>query len=728
MSNLAELHTEKLRLRAVAAESEINRERAGVVDAAQVRHAARSMRAAVAKALDSFPATCADLLEGEQDAHRIRVTLADACHDILSRIAALLPAAGAAAPACALDYAREVRPRELLTVSTWASKHRWMLTDTAFPGQWDNARSPHLVEIMDDLSEHSPVRTIVVCSASGLGKTETMYNWIGYVMQHLGNATMLAVCGSLDLRNRSFNRRLDKMIAQTPALSSLVSRASRDSANRADMIEFGQGGTLIKAGANSPDSMRSDHLPYVACDEVSTYPWSVGGEGDPLSLLENRQKTFPGAKTLLISTPRKFGQCRITQAWEDSDRRQRHVPCPHCGTYQVLARDRFRWSVDRAHQAAAEGKERALAAWFVCVECGGEIHESDKHAVLPAGRWIADRPHVTDTHGYKIASCYSMPGLGYSWVRLADRLLGAQEDDARLEAVLNTDWAETYKPESDSLDDTALIARREAYTREGLEQAGRLLRVTGWADVQKDRLEMTVIGWGAGEECWVLDHVILPGDTADPDVWEDLGDAMAAANLDRAGVDAGYNTTMVLKFCEARSWCTPTKGIPGSGRALIEDDLKRRQRLRRVRRKGSKTEPIGPDDGKAILFSRLRIAKPGPGYVHFPQAAQIDDEYFAQLTAEELRTVLRKGRKFKEWVQVRPRNEALDCFVGNLAILRLAGPLPKTPPARNKPKQAAALPAVEATDAPATAPQEVVQEPTLRRRPQTTRNPWESRL
>ena len=155
-------------------------------------------------------------------------------------------------------------------------------------------------------------------------------------MRHLGNRDMMVVVPSLELRDRSFNPRLSKMITENAGLQEIVSRASRSSANRADILEYGANVRLIKAGANSADSLRSDHLPYVICDEVDAYKWDVGGEGDPMTLIENRQRTFSRAKTFLISTPTNEHESRIDQAYQRSDRRRYHVPCPHCGEYQHL--------------------------------------------------------------------------------------------------------------------------------------------------------------------------------------------------------------------------------------------------------------------------------------------------------------------------------------------------------------------------------------------------------
>jgi len=51
--------------------------------------------------------------------------------------------------------------------------------------------------------------------------------------------------------------------------------------------------------------------------------------------------------------------------------------------------------------------------------------------------------------------------------------------------------------------------------------------------------------------------------------------------------------------------------------------------------------------------------------------AQYDDEYFRQLTAEQIVTRFSKGYRKREWKKVRARNEALDCRVCALATYAL---------------------------------------------------------
>ena len=67
---------------------------------------------------------------------------------------------------------------------------------------------------------------------------------------------------------------------------------------------------------------------------------------------------------------------------------------------------------------------------------------------------------------------------------------------------------------------------------------------------------------------------------------------------------------------------------------------------------------IGVDSAKELIYARLRIAKPGPAYLHFPDS--YDETWFEQLTAEKIVTKYHRGFAYRQWVKVRPRNEALD--------------------------------------------------------------------
>ena len=64
--------------------------------------------------------------------------------------------------------------------------------------------------------------------------------------------------------------------------------------------------------------------------------------------------------------------------------------------------------------------------------------------------------------------------------------------------------------------------------------------------------------------------------------------------------------------------------------------------------------PVGVDTGKELIYGRLKIVDPGPGYCHFPEGR--DDEYFRQLTGEKIVTKYSQGRAERAWVKTRAWN------------------------------------------------------------------------
>lgn len=679
MSNrsLADLQTERERLRAEQAKADYESDLAQTCTKQDLTGAALAIRARMLALVDRLGARLLEAVEGEHDETRVHYLMSDTALDLLNQFGREAEAASTALPVVGERLKRGATPRELLTVSQWADKYRWVKSGTNLPGRWATANNPHIQEIMDSLSEHSDVRTVTFKKSSGVGGTEVMFNWVGYVMHHLQNKDMLLVVPTLKLRDTEFNPRLAKMIAESDVLAELVTTSTRNKANSADLLEYGANARIIKAGANSPDSMRASHLPYVVKDEEDAYPWDVGGEGDPDILIANRQKTFSRAKTLDVSTPLEEATSRIHRGYLRSDMRQRHVPCPHCGELQVLEFGgketdfglKWRVAPPDAETGEVSGRvDQVIDAWYQCRHCHRRIEEGHKTEMFAQGVWIARRPKVKHHRGYHLNALYAPAGLGLPWIKVAQEWLSAQGDSSALKAFVNTFLGEVWREEGDSIEAVSLITRLEDYPETLL-----FVLTTGAVDVQKDRLELTIVKWGASEEGWVWDHHILPGDTAQPEVWEDLAVLLAEEGVSACCIDSGYNTSMVYDFCEKRRWCIPTKGITGMGRPLIEDERKRRQRLRKRRKRSISPEPIGVDQGKALLYARLKMTTPGPGYIHFRQAPAFDDEYFAQLAAEKLVTKLRGSRPFQEWVQTRPRNEALDCLLLNLAALRLSG-------------------------------------------------------
>ena len=567
---------------------------------------------------------------------------------------------------CHEQLARQIEPRQSLTVSQWADTHRELTSkQSGEHGHWRTDRTPYLRELMDCLSVDSPVRDIVVMKSSQVGVTEAVVNFLGYVMHHAPAPTMVLM-PSLELRDAWKTQKLNPLFTDTPAVRDLMGGLRvRDAAHRADVIDF-PGGVLFLAGGNSPNSYAQRSARNLVLDDLDRFPPEVGEEGDPVELAKGRTKAFRRAKRIFISTPTAADTSLIARLWAGSDQRVWHAPCPHCTSLIAFEWDDKHLLPGAQHQGGRlMYSEQVDAAWYVCGVCGATIGEHHKPRMNAHGRWLPQQPgrHVV---GFHYSALFGALGLAPSWLDLARGYVEAIKATGTYKTFVNTQLGLPHKEQGEEVHAVGLITRREDYP----EPLPGILARTAGVDVQKDRLEVSVADWGEGEECWLHDHLILPGDTAQPEVWAELHEALQDVQAHAACIDSGFNTSMVYTAVKGRAWLAATKGMPGPGKPFVEDDRARKQRLR----KGGKPrpfEPIGVDQGKALLLSRLRLIKPGPGYIHFPQSAAFDDEYFEQLTAEKLVTKMRGGRPMYEWVQKRPRNEALDCWLLALAALRL---------------------------------------------------------
>jgi len=574
-------------------------------------------------------------------------------------------------------------PRRALSVSEWADQHRVLSGKQAGePGRWRTARNPILREIMDCFSAASRVRDVVVKKSSQVGVTEATVNVLGYTIDHAPGPTMVLM-PSLESRDAWKVQKLNPLLTDTPAVRDILGgNRARDAANRQDMIDF-PGGVIFLGGGNSPNSYAQRSARTIILDDLDRFPEEIGDEGDPIVLANGRTKAFARGRRAYISTPTVQG-AHIDRLWEQSDQRRYHVPCPHCGHLQPL---------DWGGPDVAHGMKWTILPTgevthvrYVCADCGAEILEHHKPALLAAGRWIAAHPQ-RPMRGYHISALYAPIGLGPSWLELVRGWIDAQGNTATLRAWINTNLGEAWRAQGEESDPTALLARLEAFP----DDMPRRPRTCG-IDVQKDRLEAVVCEWGPGEECWITDHLIVDGDTAGPEPWAELAEELETIAPDAAGLDTGYNTDQAMAFAARRPWVWACKGIEGIGKTLTEDDETRKRRLRKRRKKGHSPHLVGDTAAKALLMQRLKLEAPGPGYLHLPREPWCDDEWLAQLTSNRLEEERHRGRLVVRWVQTRVRNEAYDCWKYALAALRLS----KIDPARFIARAAEVAQALEA--------------------------------
>jgi len=517
---------------------------------------------------------------------------------------------------------------------------------------------------MDAISD-AATETVVFMKSAQTGGTEVINNIVGYYIDQ-DPAPMLMVQPTLDMGKAWSKDRLAPMLRDTPRLKGKVAdRRSRDSDNTVLHKVF-TGGHITIAGANSAASLASRPVRVTLFDEVDRFPASAGTEGDPVNLGRKRSTTFWNRKSIEVSTPTVKDASRIETSYNGSTMDQYWVPCPHCEEFQTL-----KWGgPTEPHGIKWDTKpHRPDTAHYVCEHCAGVITDSDKMHMLRGGEWRSRYPGKA-IRGFHINEIYS------PWVTFAEMVTAFVEAKGApdtLKTWVNTALGETFDEAEESIEPTELYRRREHYRAE-VPQGVQV--ITAYADCQDDRLEIEFCGWGYQEESWSLDYVRLYGDPGRPLLWDRLVEQFRRQFADEdgtlrgvrlAGIDSGgHYTDEVNKFCKrhgVRNY-VPTKGHSQRNQPIANFPRKRNKN-------GVYHTMIGTDTAKELIYSRYDIVDPGAGYCHYPVADSYDEDYFKQATAE------RKVRKFSYgvpyfiWDAGKRRNEALDCRVGNLAMIRI---------------------------------------------------------
>lgn len=573
-----------------------------------------------------------------------------------------------------------IDPPPLITVSQWADKNRMLPSKTSSePGKWRTERTPYLKEIMDELSHMSKTKEVVFMKGAQVGATESANNWIGYIIDYMPSTTMVVWPALPDVKKNS-KLRIDPLIESTPCLHGKISHGkNKDKSNTSTFKDF-DGGALILSGANSASSLRSVPAKFLILDELDGYPDDVEGEGDPVDLVEARSRTFSRRKCFKISTPTIKGKSKIEREFLKSDQRYFHVPCPHCNKKQKLDFKMLEYDTI----SADVGKIVTYAA-FYCVHCGEEIQEHNKTWMLSNGEWISENPESMIA-GFHLSSLYSPLGW-LSWKEVAQKWVEAQGNFEKMMAFYNTILGESYEDSGDKPEHDALYDRRENYDI-GTVPRG-VVFLTCAVDVQKDRLEAEVIGWGRHKERWSIDHKVIPGDVQDSGTWDDLERYMQTTfphddgyqvSLKMIGIDSGYETQRVYNFCRKFNprHVIALKGEMNQKQIVSTPKPVDVKENGKVNRRGLKLWKVGTNITKAEIYGDLKKMPPDdilesfpPGFIHFPQ---YDMEYFLQLTAEE-RSIQRDSKGFTKiiWKKKRERNEILDLHVYNRALASIIG-------------------------------------------------------
>ncbi|MDH5832157.1 phage terminase large subunit family protein [Luteimonas sp. M1R5S18] len=485
------------------------------------------------------------------DAHGLDVQIADAVATVCD----------------AWSRAWELPP--VLTVSEHADRTRIIAKGSgAEPGKWRTARHPMLREIMDCLSDHSPVQVVDFMKSAQIGATEIGINWTNYVIDR-GADSMIVAQPVKDLSRSWATSKFDPAVMEMPEL---LAKLSTDNT----LEKRYPGGTLWVIWANSSKQLRQRTARYIFMDEVDEYPRDVGGQGPAVQQLAARAMSYGDrAKIYRACTPTIAGASAIEEGHAEGDQSVYVVQCPHCGAEQTLEIERLQ----------PDGT-------FACAQSGCVIEEHQKPEMFAergyggTAYWkrtnLGAPPHHRSFHAW---AAYAPLGLGLSWKQIADMREEAERDPTKMAGFRNLVLGLTYEGERQEQDAEEVAKLAEPGVNLGTVPAWALVLSAG-VDFQHDRAEVEIIGTGRGQRRAVIDYAVIDLDPTIPDDYAALDEYLQGTWKNTRGVDmpitaaaldGGNWTEMVAQFVKRMV------GTSGSARLLKTSRGHARQTIYLVR-------------------------------------------------------------------------------------------------------------------------------------------------
>ena len=561
-----------------------------------------------------------------------------------------------------------LKPPDNISVSEWADRYRRLPAESsAEPGMWKTDRTPYLRKIMDSISDPS-VRKVAIMSSSQVGKSEVLINTTGYY-SHNDPSPMLMVQPTVDAGQDFSKERIAPSIRDTPVLHSLFGEDKSRNSRNTILKKFFPGGYIAIVGANSPAGLAARPVKVLLADEIDRWPESAKQEGDPLTLAENRTTTFPYSQKLVYtSTPTIDGFSRIQHEYLLGSMEEWRLPCPKCGTYQLI-----KWADITYSKTESGVLDENIEILCKCNSC--EYASSELQWKAGAGQWYmnAENAEIKSFHLSALVSPWK------SWKSIVKDFLSAQDDPEMMKVWTNTVLGEPWI-QGETVQAQELENRRKPYYS---KIPADVLVLTMGVDIQDDRFEYEIAGWGDKKRSWGIEYGVIYGSTALPETWDRLEQYINKTFLTEDGItlgiarvcidSGGHRTTECYKFCakhEARG-VFAIKGKGGEGFGIVHS-YTRTKKVKNV------LFIIAVDTVKSLLYTWLQLNdEQKAGYCSFPSEpdAGYGEKYFQGLTSEVQVIKMVKGRPRTEW-KVKPgvRNEPLDCRAYNIAAIEILNP------------------------------------------------------
>jgi phage terminase large subunit GpA-like protein len=589
------------------------------------------------------------------------------------------------------SYIRTVSRSLTANFATWSKMppEEWPESVYRLPngGRFKWSYAPYIRRIFLSFFERQTIETVLMMYSRGLKSTAVLL-LIGYLVDQAPRRMLSLWPTNSQAEKWSKDVLVGELFDTTDCLSHLGSKnAKRDGKNTILHKAFA-GGLIDIFGANAPGDMRRAKGSLLYGDEIDAIDTTETDEGDQLAIFSKRGDEYPDTIRVYASYPSLKGHSRIDAKLQESDYNQWFSTCVVCGGEPfVMHRSQLRFD-----------KDKPAGALLECPRCTAMLTDAQRYEMAHRqgfDNWKPQRefrgrrgfhanallwPHPIDLVKY--------PG-GFLQL-LAQQVIDAENSDnpSRSKRVLvNTVDAECFIPDEKAEippDWMHLLTKREDYADEKrIILPNDALYMTAGVDMQEDRLEVSKLAWGREEEAWGVEHVVIPGSTKEDSTWDALEHELLR-EYDRADgtklamgfalCDAGHSAERLLRFIgRLHQKQSPLLGRFRACRGASQYPHPVIDYRYKILAKQLKGHWVGTDEAKDILYARLKLPEPGPGYFH--HGKNWTEGQFKQLVAEKMTVGFERGqetRRFKNEDHV--RNEVLDCRVYAFAALRLRRP------------------------------------------------------
>jgi len=580
-------------------------------------------------------------------------------------------------------------------ITRWCEENIEFDDRSPMPGRFDINRFEFLREIHEVLSPEHPAREVTLRGSAQIAKTESVVNPTVGAWHEFMALNSLVIHPTTKAAGDWNDQKWAPLRRSAPSLKQMFGRGGADSHSdtkfRQETID--RRGILKITSAGSPDDLAQTSHRLVVMDDLSKF--DMHPKGDPEAMAESRTDGFDDAKILRTSTPLILGTCRITRAFQRSDQRFFHVPCPHCANMAPLTWENLRARID---------PENLHAAHFSCEACGGLIEHGHKEQIVARGQWVPSNPRG-DHPGFHLWRAYAPQR---DWASIAVKYaqvmgwtsLGAVEspEAAAQKQTVEAETEQTFwndvlglpyeqatgGPNWEWLRDRAEDDEIESLGR-GIVPASGVL-VTAGVDCQLDRTEVHIVAYGRDYKRWTVDYIVIPHHIGDDECWAALDGLLKTTwrtelglplGLDAMAIDVGTYTDAVWSFAKRWPWSKVilVKGAASQNGPVMQPMRFERRADGKAKRRQKRAYMLNVSQMKADFYAWLEKSDPMErGFVQF--ARGLGDEYFRQISSEvRVLSRSRSGVMTSKWELAEPsrRNEGLDTMLYSEAAARRKG-------------------------------------------------------